>query len=579
MVDAGWKAIACSEPREFFALRRSISDPTIFIADDAFGTTEYEPGKARPWVESLGEIIPLLDQKHWLIWTARTTPFKLALRRLRIDYAHRNFPSPADVEVNAAQLTVKEKAYIFFQHCRQASFDDSVKKIVRDYAEVVVKDDKFTPERIRRFVNEQLSDELPKIMAGSFTRDDVLRLVREGIDRATEEMVKSFEMLEEDLQAVLIAMLDAGTASVQHRSLEESCVRLFDRGDLLNSLADLEGHFLHRIPRQESTGAESSGTGDNYEWIHPSWRDVVIDWVAANDRLRESFLSRCGVRGLALALSEGGGADGKRSLPFLRSEEDWNYLHVHLPGIVGACDVASHKLLYDTLLEIAEKAGSDQLKVHIENLRRLIIETLRSSRARWDTDAKAIEVRPLDAYYRLSEAVGEVEPSPRLQATWSSTESLWSKVENADFVQEIDLSPLEDAIWLIKLLAENEPRFLKVVDFSGQYLPVFRKLLGLIGEYDYDGISRNRESYRGEENYIDELAAVVTKILRIAPLLQSECDNARSKLHERKVKLTEEIEQMDEDPTSSVTAQAKIHAVPKVGNTQKFSVSELCATL
>src|SRR5438309_6430985 len=61
-------------------------------------------------------------------------------------------------------------------------------------------------------------------------------------------------------------------------------------------------------------------------WVHPSWRDLVIDEISRDATARRAFLSQCGRHGVELALSIGGGSTGSRSLPFLVDEADWNTL-------------------------------------------------------------------------------------------------------------------------------------------------------------------------------------------------------------------------------------------------------------
>ena len=62
------------------------------------------------------------------------------------------------------------------------------------------------------------------------------------------------------------------------------------------------------------------------EWVHPSWRDLVIESLAADGEARRHFLPRCGVDGVAIALSWGGGASGERERPLLRCDADWDAL-------------------------------------------------------------------------------------------------------------------------------------------------------------------------------------------------------------------------------------------------------------
>ena len=61
-------------------------------------------------------------------------------------------------------------------------------------------------------------------------------------------------------------------------------------------------------------------------WVHPSWRDLVIEHLSSDPEARERFLHNCSVHGALLALSLGGGHRGERELPLLQCDGDWDAL-------------------------------------------------------------------------------------------------------------------------------------------------------------------------------------------------------------------------------------------------------------
>ena len=64
----------------------------LFIADDAFGSTEYRPDAAERWARGLGRLLTMLDYRHWLIWTSRPAPLKAGLRRVQRERGCGAFP-------------------------------------------------------------------------------------------------------------------------------------------------------------------------------------------------------------------------------------------------------------------------------------------------------------------------------------------------------------------------------------------------------------------------------------------------------------------------------------------------------
>src|SRR5581483_6041029 len=92
--------------------------------------------------------------------------------------------------------------------------------------------------------------------------------------------------------------------------------------ELIDRLTD---HFLRVTPL---------GIG----WVHPSWRDLVIDELREDPLARKRFLAACGIYGVMLALSREGGAAGERAFPLLISDADWDALGDRLAELVRELD-------------------------------------------------------------------------------------------------------------------------------------------------------------------------------------------------------------------------------------------------
>jgi len=79
--------------------------------------------------------------------------------------------------------------------------------------------------------------------------------------------------------------------------------------DELDRLMDLHDHFM-------------VDNEPGYSWVHPSWRDLVIEYLSASTQERRDFLAQSSIYGIMLAIS-GGGATGRRAFPLLLEPEDW----------------------------------------------------------------------------------------------------------------------------------------------------------------------------------------------------------------------------------------------------------------
>ncbi|MDA0162839.1 hypothetical protein OM076_21375 [Solirubrobacter ginsenosidimutans] len=233
LLTEGWEVHETTRPEEVEKLFDR-AKPQLFIADDAFGSTEYRPDAAERWANNLDRILRATDDRHWLVWTSRPAPLSAGLRRLHRERGGEHFPQPAAVSVDASALGVEEKTLILFRHARAANLDKTLRDRVKDHGAAIVGNPHFTPERIRRFV------------ARGVPIDDVERELREP----TEAMTTSYEALEGEHRELLHAMLDSPPGPVAERDLAAALRRHATSGlpkapaDLVDRLAD---HFLRVI--------------------------------------------------------------------------------------------------------------------------------------------------------------------------------------------------------------------------------------------------------------------------------------------------------------------------------------------
>ena len=147
----GWEAHECTSPDDLHAAL----DPQarqVFIADDAFGSTEYRADAAERWARAMERLLGALDDRHWLIWTSRPAPLHAALHRLHSERGAERFPAPARVLVDASTLDPEEKVLILFRHAKAAQLADQTRRSLRIFGPEIVGAPTFTPERIRRLV-------------------------------------------------------------------------------------------------------------------------------------------------------------------------------------------------------------------------------------------------------------------------------------------------------------------------------------------------------------------------------------------------------------------------------------------
>jgi hypothetical protein len=214
-----WQAIACDNPDDFFGAYLS-SNAQVFVADDAFGRTEYDPARGKRWEIALPRLLTRLDNNHWLIWTSRKHILERALRRMDLQGKARSFPSPAAVLVDSTKLSTKEKALILYRHARAEGLEEQAREVVRQHAKSIVYDGSFTPERIRRFVKDRLPNLIDQMHRRELNQESIREEVLNAIRNPTDQMRKSFKGLPESHKWLLIALLEAGGVSSGERLSE-----------------------------------------------------------------------------------------------------------------------------------------------------------------------------------------------------------------------------------------------------------------------------------------------------------------------------------------------------------------------
>jgi hypothetical protein len=242
LLSDGWEVHECTRPEELWE-RVNPTRPQLFVADDAFGSTEYRPDAAERWARDLDRALRTTDTHHWLVWTSRPAPLHAGLRRIHRERGGERFPQPGAVQVDAGELSPPEKTLILYRHARAAQLTPAQRRLVYELGSAIVAHPHFTPERIRRFVAGRLR-ELPG-------EPDVAAAVDAELSEPTQAMATSYAALAADHRDLLLAMLDSPPGPVAERDLAAALRRHASNGltrapvDLVDRLTD---HFV-RVQR------------------------------------------------------------------------------------------------------------------------------------------------------------------------------------------------------------------------------------------------------------------------------------------------------------------------------------------
>ncbi|HEV7487346.1 MAG TPA: hypothetical protein VGQ65_16865 [Thermoanaerobaculia bacterium] len=364
---ADWQAIDCRRPGDFFAAYDGRL-PQIFVADDAFGRTEFDPTLANEWERDLPKIITRLDTKHRLIWTTRKHILQRALYEMDLSGKARKFPSPGEIVVTAEDLSLEERARILYRHGKLLATHMG-RDFIRRASPQLVNDKHFTPERIRRLVTEVIPELLND---GRANDEEITQALVAAIRNPSDRMRKSFRKLSDQHQWLLISMLQ-----MHNQAGPSALFQCFqDFGQVTQQQFDV---LLDQVVGTFVKRKMGTWRSEVVDWIHPSYRDLVIEELRERPDRREAFINNASITGLILALSTTGGADGDRSLPLMPdsaatatfanrarhlclSPLDTGVLTVLLGAIATAVQGTDEPKIADALRTLAHELAAEAVK-------------------------------------------------------------------------------------------------------------------------------------------------------------------------------------------------------------------------
>lgn len=540
-----WDCFECRQPNDFLQMIEK-DRPQLFIADDAFGSTEYRPDIAQAWASDMDGIIGKLDNKHWLVWTSRPAPLKIALQRMHLQGKAEKFPEPAEILVDASELKPEEKALILYRHAKAKGLMIEAKKVIKINARSIIHNKHFTPERVRRFLNDRLYHIIEDSKATS-KENFIEEAITLEINEPTVGMRKSFEALDSDHQIFLISMLDAAAGPVIKENACNTFKRLIgtNHGCNIERIVDvLTGHFIRRL---EKIYIYTGPPG--LDWMHPSWRDLLIDFLITNIPIRREFLRRCGAYGILLALSSYGGHEGTRQKPLLIEGEDWNELESNVIALLRANNIEdAFKILaaiHDSL-----KTEFDIIK-NMNNYRHPLLvlanNSLNICRETWGKYNQILNNEILKLYFIISEFIIPLPPSPNLKHTWDYQ---WEEIKD-----EIDdnvgrstsfIDQMEKMIELIDIIIENEPRFIRQVSFPENYINITQEAIFKIkNDLDYDVALVDEDDYDNEIEWHSNTLEIVDKIPYVFPELTDLSAKIEKLIQRKQSQIEDEKQQHD----------------------------------
>jgi hypothetical protein len=502
-VSIGWDAVICREPDDFFA-RIDEGRSQVFVADDAFGRTEYDPARGLKWEVQLGPIVGALDSKHWLLWTSRKHILERALRAMDFQLNSKRFPDPGAVLVDASLLSTKDKALMLYRHARAAKLSEESRALVRTHARMIVHDANFTPERIRRFVVEAL----PALMDSGGTAEQLIPSIREAIRNPTGRMRKSFLALSNSHKWFLISLLEVGDDNYVERvfSVYDQHCPIAERRNPQEVFDELRESFVKG--------------NDLVDWMHPSYRDLVIEELSTDESLKLAFLQKMGLPGIKLAVSDTGGALGTRSFPLMTHPESWEILKERCLSLVAEGMPAEISELLLSLESIAKVANTTDTARRLGAILSILCQAIC---VKWNNERAILSHEQIRVFGGASTQVRPLPALPSLERSWKAGDERLARALKQGTSLVFEREILGDWLGLAEAIAETEPRLLTQIGFRSRLKQVVPAVLAHIRDEvasldrlgDFDALDHTKYCLTQLANLLWDFRGVVSKHLGV----------------------------------------------------------------
>ena len=220
--------------------------------------------------------------------------------------------------------------------------------------------------------------------------------------------------------------------------------------ELIDRLAD---HFL-RV------------SGGSVGWVHPSWRDLVIDDLATHADKRRRFLRAAGIDGVELAVSVAGGALGARDLPLVRDDADWDLLTTRVLELTRELDSDGLARLLHALSETCGAARDPWSRREAMALTREALTAIAPK-----LGGAAVPLPLIEAWLEAAAGAAPAPEPPSLAHAWAHL------VPSPPFNDPAEIARADDWLALAWILWRYRRADLAELGFPGRYSDILAALV------------------------------------------------------------------------------------------------------
>jgi hypothetical protein len=468
-----------------------------------------------------------------------------ALQEMTLQGKAAKFPKPAEVLVNASKLEREERALMLYRHSRAASLESTGKEIIRKFAASVVDNNHFTPERIKRFVSERLPALAEKRKHGTLSDEVLAEAVKDAIENPTDRMRKAFAKLEDSQKWLLIALLDT-ERMITVNELETSFRRFSEmRRPISEEVALLKEGFIEEYVERAARALR---------WIHPSYRDLVIEELEKDENRATKFLECCSLEGIKLAVSVAGGAKGQRQFPLMSAPGSWDILEQRVIEIIR--DALNERRVADTLSIMRTATTAASPSGHVQNrLAKILTSCCEAARLRWDGAGAVLDSSVIEEFFDATMCLIPPPTMPALLRTLNKAEQEYEQAMDELTKCRFQLDAGRILRWasVAKIVAKSDPRLLIQLGFPESYRERIQQVCEEVkSEADSSWSYQDSDALSSEQERFTILSTALNDLVGLIPqiddLVNETASIAESQAQHLEDKYRESVEQPDESP-------------------------------
>ena len=257
-------------------LRWDPDDPgQFFWVDDAFGSTQYDPRRAREWTQRLPLLKAAIGRGARAIFTSRDYIYRAAQNELKTS-AFELFDDNR-VVIELERLTDQEKQQILYNHLKCGKQTRGFRRSVKPWLVEAASTSRFLPEIARRF-----SD--PKFTRQLTPRRESVRQFFAQPERWLEEVLRNLGSAEK--AAIASVFIEGGRVGIplpQNSRIQDTVETMRSTmGEVKAAFGSLNESLIRQVKEEGRV---------YWRFRHPTVRDAFASLVASDPELIDIYLA------------------------------------------------------------------------------------------------------------------------------------------------------------------------------------------------------------------------------------------------------------------------------------------------